>query len=610
MPSFTYKRSSKQSRNTTFFSLDRIAILRIGLCLFAGILGLRLVNLQVFSYDEFKLAAEGEHQYLKKLIPKRGEIYVKEPHASVEVKSYLTEVGGEKVFPAVMNREYTLVYAVPKDITEPEKTVESLAPLLPDVDRELLLKKMSKSGDSYEVLKRKVSDEVVDQIKALQLKGIGYTAETYRFYPEKGLGGHVFGFLGYAGEVYRGVYGLEGYYNDILKGKEGSLKLETDAIGALISTGENKTVSAVDGNHLILTLDRTVQLVACDRLKAWTLQHGADGGSVIIMDPHTGAIIAMCATPDFEPAEYNKHDVKTYSNPTIFTPFEPGSTFKAITMAMGLDKELVSPNSTFVDTGQVKIGPYTIKNSDLKSHGKQTMSQVLDESLNTGAIHVARKVGREEFREYVKKFGFGAKTGIELDKETPGNIRSLQDKNEIYLATASFGQGLTVTPLQLTNAYAALANGGNLMQPYIVDAIVKPDGTRLQTKPKVVRRVISERASTLISGMLVNVVRKGHGKRAGVPYYYVGGKTGTAQVSRRDGRGYESSETIGSFAGFAPVDNPKFVMLVKIDHPRSVQWAESSAAPLFGDLAKFLLNYYEVPPDEKEDESPKGKTKR
>lgn len=602
------KTSSYQSRKkgsaSPFF--DRIRLLQAFIIVFACLLSVRLFDLQVLSYEELKAAADGEHKLFKKLFPKRGQIYVRETHASKETESFLAEVGGERVFPAVTNRDYMLVYAVPKDITNPESVAEVLAPIL-EIEKEKILERVSKKNDSYEVLKRKVPEDVSDQIKTLSLPGIGFTTESYRFYPEKGLGGHIFGFLGYAGEVYRGVYGLEGYFNDLLSGKEGSLKLETDALGALIPTGENRVIDAQDGMSLILTLDRTVQMVTCDRLHAWVLKHGADGGTVVIMNPKTGSLIAMCSSPDFDPAEYSKHDVATYPNPAIFTPFEPGSTFKAITMAMGLEREKVTPGTTYEDTGSVKIGRFTIKNSDLKSHGRQTMTQVLDESLNTGAIWVARKVGLSDFRTFVKSFGFGEKTGIELDKETRGTISSLNDQNEVYLATASFGQGITATPMQMVNAYAVIANGGNLMQPYIVDAIVQQDGTVIKTKPKVIRRVISERTATLLSGMLVNVVRQGHGKRAGVPYYYVAGKTGTAQVSKKDGRGYESGHSIGSFIGFAPVDDPRFVMMVKVDRPRDVQWAESSAAPLFGDLAAFLLNYYEVPPDEKADDTKKKK---
>lgn len=593
---------SKRERGSRWFP-DRMRLLEILVVLIGVALSARLFQLQVFSYSDLRAQAENEHQRYRKLFPKRGEIYVKEARAGVEAQSLLIEKGGERVFPAVTNREYPLIYAVPKEIQRPEDVASALVPLL-EIDKETLLEKLSRKNSSYAVLKRKVNEELADKVRSLSLPGIGFSLESYRYYPEKSMGGKLFGFVGYAGEVFRGIYGLEGYFNDLLKGKEGSLKLETDALGALITTGENRIEDAVDGTDLILTIDRTVQSVACDRLAAWVTQHGADDGTVIIMDPKTGAILAMCSSPDFEPDRYSTYDVSIYPNQAIFTPYEPGSTFKAITMAIGLEKEAVTPSTTYEDTGSVKIGRFEIKNSDLKAHGKSTMTDVLDESLNTGAIFVARKVGLENFRNFVRAFGFGEKTGIELDKEAKGTILSLNDKNEIYLATGSFGQGITVTPIQLLTAYAAIANGGNLVQPYVVDAIVKPDGTRIQTKPKIVRRVFSERTSTLLSGMLVNVVRKGHGKRAGVPNYFVAGKTGTAQVPKKDGRGYEPGVSIGSFVGFAPVDNPRFAMLVKIDHPRDVQWAESSAAPLFGDLAKFLLDYYEVPPDEVGEKKP------
>lgn len=571
--------------------------LRFFLIFFAGILALRLFNLQIVSYAEYKSAAEDEHQFFKKLMPNRGEIFLRETHTDKDTP-YLLEVAEEKVFPAVTNREYKLVYAVPKDIQDPEKTAEALAPIL-EIEKEELKTKLIRENTSYIVLKRKVTDEKADQVKQLQLSGISFNTETHRFYPEK-LGGHAFGFVGYAedGKGTKGLYGLEGYFNGILKGKEGSLKTETDAIGALIPVGETRIVDAIDGASLILTMDRIVQLVTCDKLQKWVAQHGADGGTVIIMEPQTGAVLAMCSVPDFNPADRTKSDVRVYNNPAIFSPYEPGSIFKPITMAMGLDLNKVTPETTYIDTGSVKIASYTIKNSDEKAHGKQNMIDVLDESLNTGVIFVERKVGLDNFRKYVKAFGFGTLAGIELDTETTGNISALNTNNEIYFATASFGQGLTVTPLQMVASYAALANGGRMMQPYIVHKIVKPDGSVVETKPKEVRQIISEHTATLLSGMLVNVVRKGHGKRAGVKGYYVAGKTGTAQIPRKDKRGYEEHASIGSFAGFAPVDNPRFAMLVKIDRPRDVEWAESSAAPLFGDLAQFLLTYYEVPQDD------------
>lgn len=592
MKKFKYKESTNVAPHT------RLTFMRAIIIGIALLLVVRMFMLQVVGYADYKAAAEGEHTFFKKLFPKRGEIFVREQKRDAALEPFLVDVNGEKVFPAVTNHEFALIYADPRQIEDATKAAEQIAPLL-ELDADQLTQKLQKKGDAYEVIKHKVNDDAASKVRALDIKGIHFAPEERRYYPEPGLGGHVFGFVGLKNDVQKGQYGLEGYFDELLRGKEGSLKLETDAIGTLIPVGENRVTDAVDGSSLILTIDRTVQLMACDKLKKWVAKHGADGGSLIIQDPNTGAIRALCATPDFDPAKYGESTIRTFNNPAIFLPYEPGSVFKAFTMAIGLELEKVTPSTTYVDTGNVKIGPYTIKNSDGKAHGLQTMMDVLDESLNTGTIFVARKVGIEQFRKYVKAFGFGALTGIDLDTESSGTVNALDQKNsDIYIATSSFGQGITVTPLQLVTAYSALANGGKLMKPYVVDEIVKPDKSVIKTTPKVVRQVISPRTSDLIGGMLVNVVRKGHGKRAGVQGYFVAGKTGTAQVPRKNGKGYEQNDTIGSFAGYAPMQNPAFVMLVRIDHPRDVQWAESSAAPLFGELAQFLLQYYEIPPDD------------
>ena len=224
------------------------------------------------------------------------------------------------------------------------------------------------------------------------------------------------------------------------------------------------------------------------------------------------------------------------------------------------------------------------------------MTTVLEESLNTGAIFAARQIGPELFEEYVKKFGFGESTGIQLDNEAAGDVSPLSQQKEIYMATASFGQGITVTPLQILAAFGALANDGKLMKPYVVDEVIKPNDVRIKTEPQVVRQVVSAETAAKISAMLAGVVQKGHGQRAGVEGYFVGGKTGTAQIPLEGSRGYDPHQTIGTFIGFAPVDNPAFVMLAKIDRPKDVQFAESSAAPLFGEIAKFLLPYLGVAP--------------
>jgi len=281
----------------------------------------------------------------------------------------------------------------------------------------------------------------------------------------------------------------------------------------------------------------------------------------------------------------------------VFGAYEPGSVFKAITMAAALDLGKVTPQSTYVDTGAVKIGAFTIRNSDEKANGTQTMTQVLEKSLNTGAIHAGQLVGLQSFAKYVKNFGFGEKSGVELSGEAAGNLAALTKRGDIYLATASFGQGITVTPIQLLAAFGAIANGGKLMKPHVVSEIRYPDGKTEKIEPQVLRQVLRPETASTLSAMLVNVVENGHGKKAGVAGYYVAGKTGTAQIRSTTTSGYDPHKTIGTFAGFAPVENPRFAMVAVINVPKDVQFAESSAAPLFGDMMNFLLKYYDVQPN-------------
>lgn len=483
-------------------------------------------------------------------------------------------------------------------------------PLVKKVDEDTLKKLYSAiyalSGETIGAEKLELKDNAIyykndsDQDKEMKISGIGFVMTYYRYYPEGNIGAHLTGFVGPNDDSeQRGKYGLEEFFDEELYGKFGVLKAGRDARGQAIITDDREYQRAEDGNDIILTIDHSIQYTACKKLNEAVLKHGADGGSVIIIEPKTGAILAMCSAPDFDPNNYqNIKDIKIFNNPAIFSQYEPGSIFKVITMAMGINEEKVTPQTTYEDTGVVKIAGYNIENSDHKANGTVNMIGVLEKSLNTGAIYVMRQVGTDNFASYVKEFGFGEKTGIELKGESSGDINNLLKEKinkELVSATASFGQGIAVTPLQMANAFAVIANNGIMMKPYVVKEIVKTDGTKIVTEPQQMRRVISERSAAILGGMMVNVVENGHGQKAGVKGYYVGGKTGTAQVPRKDGRGYETNAHIGSFAGFAPVNDPRFAMLVRIDNPRDVQWAESSAAPLFGQLAEFMLNYWQVP---------------
>jgi cell division protein FtsI/penicillin-binding protein 2 len=571
------------SKPEAFSSLSggRIIVLALIIFLFSLIIIARLFSLQVIQNSFYLALASEKHEVYKDLFPERGSVYTREK---------------DELYPLVVNRDYYLVYAEPIKISNPGKIVDAVASILNLEEEEWkdLLTRLAKNDDPYEPIKHKVTKQQVEQIEALELEGVGFLPESYRFYPEKGIGGHIFGFVSVQDEDKVGQYGLEGYFNKDLSGRSGLIRSIKDALGSLVTIGPRSVQRAEDGVDLVLTIDRHVQFTACQKLKEFYDYFEAETGTVIIMEP-TGAIIAMCSFPDFDPENYNEvEDINYLNNPAIFYPFEPGSVFKTITMAGGLDTGKVDPNTTYIDEGEVKVGPYTIKNADFEAHGEQTMTQVLEQSLNTGAIFVEQEIGKEVFKRYIKDFGFGKNSGITLDTEMAGDLSSLDKRGDIWGITASYGQGITVTPLQLINAFAAVANRGELMKPYIVAEIIEPDGETEMTKPQKVRQVIEPKTASLLTGMLTSVVENGYGEKAGVEGYYIGGKTGTAQVAAKGGYG---AKTIHTFVGFGPVANPKFVMLVKLDNPQGIRFASDSVAPLFGQLAEFLLNYYQIPPD-------------
>lgn len=550
------------------------------------VIAVRLFAIGVLSHDFYAALAENQHGIFEELYPERGAIYLSDPKSP------------EGRFPAAVNKTLWQVYADPRAVTDPTDAAERLAPVL-GLEVPVLLEKLRRSDTAYVPLKRKQPDEVLTAIGNLKLAGIGFAKERSRFYPDSPEAAHVIGFMGSDAEGKQvGRYGVEGYWEDQLAGQPGFLSSEKDPFGRWIGAAGRDLRPAVDGDELTLTVDRTIQHVACGKLRDAVAKHQADHGSLVIIRPKTGEVLAMCGVPDFDANAYSSvSDMSLFNNPAIFAAWEPGSIFKPITMAAAIDAGKVSPNSTYEDEGATVIGPYTIRNSDGKANGLQTMTQVLEKSLNTGVIYAVRKLGPDLFRRYVEDFGFGEPTGIDLDTETGGGIDSLSKRGEIWSATGSFGQGLTVTPIQMAAAFGALANGGKLMRPYTVASVRHADGSVTTTEPVAVRQVITKRAAALVGGMLVQVVEDGHGKRAGVPGYWVAGKTGTAQIPKKDGQGYEKDQSIGSFAGFAPASDPAFVMVVRLDRPKDVEWAEASAAPLFGDIAAFLLQYMEIPPE-------------
>ncbi|MFA6392397.1 MAG: penicillin-binding protein 2 [Patescibacteria group bacterium] len=546
---------------------------------------IRLFSLQILQHSFYEAMAAGQHAISQLLLPDRGEIlsydnYSDEPHS------------------VATNLDVNLVFAVPKSIENPEETADKLSNYF-NLDKEMLVNKLSKENDVYEPIVHNVSDEKWEELKKMEIPGVDAITERSRYYPEKETFSHLTGFIGFSDDQRVGQYGIEGYFDKELSGEQGFLNTEQDAKGTWITVGNTSLEEAKDGDSIVLTIDHAVQFFVCDKLAEAVQKHGASEGSAIVMDPSTGAVLAMCNAPIFDANNYNEvEDIETFINSAVSDQYEPGSVFKPLAMAAALDMGKVTPSSTYEDTGEVKIGKYTIRNSDLKANGIQTMTNVLELSLNTGAIYSVQQIGNEAFYQYVQDFGFGEKTGIELDGENPGDISSLSKLGDIYSATASYGQGITVTPIQLISAYAAAVNGGKLMKPYVVEKVIKENGFEVKTEPEFIRQVISAETSRTLRAMLVSVVNKGHAARAQIKGYFIGGKTGTAQIARTDGAGYDVSRHNDTFVGFTPVDDPKFVVLTKINDPKGVAWAESTAVPLFGEIMKFLVDYYQIPPDE------------
>lgn len=555
---------------------------------FAFLIVLRLFFLQVIDHNTYSALASGQHELFQKLYPTRGQVFVH-------------DTKDEKLIPVITNRQLTFFYADPRNIKDVSLTVQTLAVFLNwnDEQKTNFTERFSRSSDPYEPIQHGISKEIADKIIATKLPGIFSVLESSRYYPEPFMGGHILGFLGSNQDgSFAGKYGIEGFFNKELAGSPGFLKSNRDIAGRMIAAGNYALQSAKNGSDIVLTIDRTIQFKACTSLQESVKKHSADGGSIVIVDPKTGRILAMCGAPDFDPNQFHSvKDINTFNNPTIFDAYEPGSIFKGLTMSAAIDVGAVTPETTFDDPGFAMVDGWSkpIGNAQGKKYGTVNMTTVLEESINTGMIFSMRKMGSDIFASYVKKFGFGKLTGIELETEGAGDISHLDKKGEVYKATASFGQGITVTPLQVVMAYAAIANGGVLKKPFIVDEIRNADGTVEKRTPQDMTQVVSQKTARTIGAMLVSVVEHGHGKKAGVPGYYIAGKTGTAQVASANG-GYSEDNTIGSFAGFGPVEDPKFAMIVRIDHPRDVQWAESTAAPLFGEIAQFLLQYYEVAP--------------
>jgi cell division protein FtsI (penicillin-binding protein 3) len=534
----------------------------------------RMFQLQVLKKEQlYKLAAQQQHVQIP-LVPKRGTVYDSKGNelaVSIEVDS---------------------VYADARKVMDAGKTARALASIL-QVDREELEKKLT-SQRPFEWVQRKISSKEVEQIKALQLPGIFFLKENRRFYPNSQLAAHLVGFVGLDS---KGLEGIEFQYDALLNGANHVWTSARDALGREITMGKIPFEKEDHYRNIVLTIDKSIQHVTEAELGRGVEQWGGKGGMAIAMDPSTGKILAIASYPTFNPNQFIQSRSKSWRNRGVSDTFEPGSLFKAFLAAAALEEQVVRPSdSFFCENGSYTVYDRTIH--DTTKHGWLTVQQIIKFSSNIGASKVGEKMGRDRFYRYISAFGFGEKTRINLPGEGKGIVHHPRYWPPVALDTISFGQGISVTGIQLVTALAAIANGGFLMKPYVIEKIIDEKGKEVQSfKPEVVRKVISEETAKKVTGLLKATTEKGGTGEGAVPTGYdVAGKTGTAQKADALLGGYSQDRYTSGFMGFAPSDEPKLVLLVVIDEPQGSNYGGMVAAPIFKAIMEKVLPYLNAVP--------------
>ncbi len=522
----------------------RFFLLSVAFALLYVALGATLYQLQVEQADYYIKKVQARTEYQERLELRRGQIFATDKH-------------GNNI-PLALNKDYPFIYAVPKEIIDPSETAYALADVI-GVSAEELEDVFADKERLFHPLIEKASSEQIEVVHELKLPGIHLGEKQHRFYPFQKLAAQLVGFVGVNRNVEEptGLYGLEQFYNEKLAA----------------------------GGNIYLTIDRTIQAEAEQVISELIEGFGAVSGTVIVQRPSTGEILALANGPTFDPNKYSVSPVQNFINPAVQYVYEPGSVFKPFTMASGIDLGVITPETTYIDIGTVTLNNRTISNWDGKAHGEISMTRVLERSVNTGAVFAVQQIGRESFVQYLTRFGFGARTDTDIPNEVVGSISNLtrEGVREIDVATASFGQGIAVTPIQLINAYSSIANDGVLMRPYV----------NRELGQKTIRRVIQSETTQALVAMMESAVDKAI--VAAIPGYKIAGKTGTAQIPDFKLGGY-SDDYIHSFVGFGPVSDPKFVILVKLDKP-NVVLAGQTVVPAFREFAQFILNYYGIAPD-------------
>lgn len=570
----------------TVNSLLRIRLLYVLIIVFAFLFIYRLFSLQIVNAGYY--LAQADRQYGNDSLTKRRE----------RGTIFFSDKSGALVPVAAMRDGFTLVIK-PTELKDPLKAYAAVNEIVV-IDFADFITRAGKAGDPHEEIMNRLEPEVGAKIAALKIPGVVAEKDRWRFYPLGELASHVLGFFAYDdnGTKLVGRYGLEKYYENLLKRNP-----EQSFASFLTKTfSEIGTAISYSGGEreadLILTIESGVQSSVEEELKQVKEGRQAEAAGAIVMDPQTGALLAMAALPNFDP-NARQNDLSLLDNPLIESVFEMGSVVKPLTLAAALDAKVLTPETTYYDKGFVILNDKEIKNFDGKGRGQVNMQEVLNQSLNTGAVFVIQQLGRERFRQYFLNFGLGEKTGVDLPGEVAGLVKNLQSRQEVDYASASFGQGIAVTPLGLTRALAALANGGNLVRPHVVKSF-RWRNSLLTTdvKPEVGRRVLSPEASAEMTRMLTEVVDTALvGGKVKLANYRIAAKTGTAQMPAASGGGYDPDRFLHAFFGYLPATSPRFLVFLYLVNPQDVRFASETLTTPFMNIAKFLLNYYDVPPD-------------
>ncbi len=565
--------SEKQNRIPHKKTRFRIFLMGLGFLAGLALVGARAFELHLT--DNQRLSRLVKTQYKRKVVvaPKRGNI---------------SDTHGETL---ALDLKVDSIYASPH-LVETSKTVAQNLGSALGISPDIVFKRVDDPKKKFVWIKRRVSKEESEKVKKLQLPGVGMLSEYKRFYPNGTMAANLIGAVGLDA---RALSGLELYWEDILKSEDPPLLVEQDAKGR--SYSPYALVGLEHPKEIVLTLDKTVQYLAERELKDAVEQAKAQGGVAIVLEPQTGTILAMAVHPTFDPNEYQDYELKNWRNRAITDVFEPGSIFKAFTMAAALELGAIQPNQKLhCENGSMKVGKYTIH--DHHGYGLLSLSEIIKYSSNICSYKLAGRVGKKPFHQFLQDLGFGAKTGIEIPGEQPGIFSSLKNLSPVQLGTMGFGQGISATPLQIAMAYGAIANGGSLMKPYLIKEIRDTKGFVLKKfEPQMIRRIMSEKTASQLTQYLETVVEKGGtGTAAHIEAFPVAGKTGTAQKVMEGQKGYAKNKYLASFVGFAPVQKPRLVVLVSIDEPQGAYYGGLVSGPVFKKIMEQSLTYLKVPP--------------